>query len=99
MRRAIIVVKNEVAVNSNLDAKIIDKIGGDYTFTDSVLSATGKAPSTHTWCSWLLTDTDFTKLEGLFKGNSPNRRFYDGDKLTPEQVLADTGLKIVYTPA
>lgn len=91
--RAIIVVKAEAAEVANARAKEVDAAGGERTFSVG-LSATGKAPATHFWCSWQLPDGDYDvlcqKLQPVVNDNGA--QIFNGNRTTPDEVLATLGL-------
>lgn len=98
-RRAIVVVTADVAASANAEAKKIDTIGGERTFTVG-LSATGAAPATHYWCSWQLTPEQYDQLTSLLATLTTQSKawLYDGMTTTPEQVLAARALKRLEAP-
>jgi len=93
-KRIIIVVKAAAAQAANNRAKEIDVAGGERTFTVG-LSASGKLPATHYWCSWRLPDGDHdairSKLQAAIDAN--NARVFNAATTSPDEVLATLGLK------
>jgi len=96
---SIIVVEAGVRVDSNAKAKEVDAPGGEFTFT-TPLSASGSAPATHYWCRWVQTPGEDSSLRGKLAVHVAQGRawIYDGNLTTPEQVLAERGLKRVTAP-
>ncbi|WP_342045903.1 hypothetical protein [Bacillus sp. OTU530] len=92
MRRAIIVVDKNIVIEANNDAATIDTSGGEFTFTTGV--SNDGVNLTDYWCSWVTTEEDYNKLVTLFN-KAPERRLFDGDIYTPEQVLLELGLKMI----
>ncbi len=93
MHRLIVVVSAAVAATANARAKLIDTVGGEYTFTAG-LSADGRAPASHYWCSWKMSNTDhdglLTEIESIV--DDKEAETFDGDTLSPSDVLATLGL-------
>lgn len=94
MRRAIIVVEKSIVTEANNDAATIDTNGGEYTFTSGI--SNDGINLTHYWCSWVTTEEDYERLVTLFD-KAPDRRLYDGDIYTPDQVLLEMGLQMMET--
>jgi len=96
---SIIVVEAGVQADSNAKAKEVDAPGGEKTFTVP-LSASGSAPATHYWCRWVQTPGEDLSLRGKLAVHVAQGRawIYDGNTTTPEQVLAERGLKRVVVP-
>jgi hypothetical protein len=67
---------------------------GDGGF-DTPLSPSGLAPGTHMIVSWPMTEAQWAKSSSGFFGNSPKVRLWDGNVVTPEQALAEAGLRLV----
>lgn len=93
--RLVIVVASATKTAALTQMEKIDPTGGSGALGIG-LSATGQAPATHFWCSWVLPPDQATDLTGYLAGvgSAPNRpRIFDGTTVTPAQVLAETGLK------
>jgi hypothetical protein len=98
-RRAIIVIPAARLGQANNLAAQVDTGGhGDKTFRGLGLSATGVAPATHYWCSWQLTQADWTSLSAKFPDGSLGIRYFDADLFNSEQVLTTLGLQRILPP-
>ena len=95
-KRLIIVVAAPQQTAANVQAKAVDTVGGDKTFTVG-LNATGRLadPATHYWCSWAMQPADATALQsGLPTAvGVANVWIFDGTVTTPDQVLTNLGLQ------
>ena len=63
------------------------------TFTVG-LSPTGLEPATHYWCDWLVLDPYTANIPALEIGY--NVLTYAASVYTPQQVLDENGLKVLY---
>ncbi len=95
-KRLIIVVSAAAAAVTNARAKEIDSEGGEQTFTVG-LSATGKEPITHYWCSWAMSDNEHDAMQQklLLHVTQGEAKIFDGNKLTSDEVLQQMGLQRV----
>lgn len=95
-KRQIIVVdaRNSVAAATSLQS--VDPDGWQNIFTVG-LSPTGAAPVTHYWCGWTMTEDEDAAVTGGLNGLVVAGRawLYDAALWTPDQVLADRGLKVI----
>jgi len=89
-RKAIIVIGANQKRAATAIAKQIDIIGGDNTFSGLGLSADGKEPATHFWCNWNCSASEYDFFE---KQEMPWWKVYDGQLMTPDEVLAFEGLE------
>ena len=94
IKRLIIVVPIGAGAIANERAKDVDSRGGDLTFTVG-LSATGKSPATHYWCSWSMTSDDEANIRAKMLTDEliGKAQVFDGGAMTPDDVLAATGLR------
>jgi len=90
MRRTIIVITAAQQVLENTFMTTIDKQGGDRTFTVG-LNALGVGVPTHYWCNWLVTDEQYATFRTRYGSDC-----FDGDKMSPDEVLAAKGLKRIH---
>jgi hypothetical protein len=90
----IILAADKVAINTVAKAEL-DTKRGERTFSIG-LSATGKAPVTHYWCSSVFSDAKTANVLAL-KDQFPNSDVlaYDADKdpKFPGRLIATLGLK------
>jgi hypothetical protein len=95
-KRLIIVVTAAQQAAANVQAKTVDTVGGDRTFTVG-LNPTGRLAdaATHHWCSWAMQPADATSLQtGLPTAvGAGNVWIFDGTVTTPDQVLTNLGLQ------
>lgn len=94
MRRALIVVPAALQGEANLRADRIQKAGGLPTFSVPLVDALSITAAY--WCSWSMPDAQYDKLHAAFTEPvlaTAGVRIYDGDVVTPDQVLAELGLQ------
>lgn len=96
MPRLTIIIPVDKKNVANLDADKVDSGKTSRTFTVP-LSPTGNIPITNYWCGWLMDDDEHKKLKKDFdpieSGNKHEAFIFDGDKVTPEEILNTVGLK------
>lgn len=98
MHRAIIIVPAAARTAANTNARKVDPVGGERTFTVG-LSPPGLLPPTHYWCSWAMTKQQWATIMAGYafidaQGTpTPAGRLYDANTWSPEQVLQATGLQ------
>lgn len=92
-KRLIIVITASKALEANDRASEIDTNRRDIFIVG--LSSNGNPPATHYWCSWQITDTINTRLRAKLQTLIDNNvaRVFNGNILSREQVLSNTGLK------
>ena len=93
--RWIIFVKEQQIIAANgLMTPIDPDTGGDKTFGDVRLSATGEEPRTHSGCNTAATGAMTYGIKTAFE-HVPWADIYDGHEWTWEDALADMGLQVI----
>lgn len=93
--RLLILIEAGVQNVANLQAAKVDTDGGgEQTFTVG-LSPTGQPPATHYWCSWQMTPGERASFINFMEAlvNSGRAWIYDGEVVTPAEILAEHGLQ------
>lgn len=89
MRRATLVIPADD--QSAATAALAALVEGIATTFDVPLLAAPAGPVAAYWCSLLVPDAAWEPLAAAFDGVA-GRRMFDGDRTTPDQVLAQCGL-------
>lgn len=97
-RRALLVVRADLAAQANARAKEVDPEGGERTFSVGLVpigSAPGTAPVAY-WAGWSLKPAQWTAIKNRLEAlpNAASKvRVYDAATWEPEAVLADLGFE------
>ncbi len=103
-KRVVIVVTGGQLVAANAQAKLVDVLAGEFTWTVG-LSPSGDLPATHFWCNWQMMPDQFVTLESLLAlipGH--NEQIFELDSFDPaiakptiDEILAMTNppLKVI----
>jgi len=100
-RSYVIIPIAATAAANALAAQLDPDTGGDKTFGDVQLSASGQLPATHTACSTMLKDTGKAGVDQYLVGGAiPGAKvYYESDGWDWPKCLADSGLKAIDTEA
>lgn len=92
-RRAIIVIPAAKQAAANAKALNVDPVGGAKTFTAGLAQPANPTVAVAYWCSWALTPAQATALQSRMDELADNNiRVFNGNQVTPDDVLAQLGL-------
>lgn len=99
--RAIIIITVGQLIAANVQAKLVDTVRGEFTWTVE-LSPSGNPPATHYWCNWQMKPGELIQLKHLLESipghNEQVFELSDSDpkiaRPTPDEILQMTTPKL-----